>query len=63
VDGVNIKEGEAIIHLSGQTLLGGECDTPRVITQLEATALQFSTVERVSISLNGVPIREALSLR
>jgi hypothetical protein len=63
IDGLNIKDGEAIIQLSGQVMLGGECDTPRAIAQLEETALQFSTVRRVSITLNGRPIREALSLR
>ena len=57
VDGVNIKDGEAIIQLSGQVLQGGECDTPRIIGQLEETALQFSTVSRVSIFLNGKTIR------
>ena len=63
MDGVNIKDGEAIIQISGQVLQGGECDTPRIIGQLEETALQFSTVSRVSIFLNGKTIREALSLR
>jgi hypothetical protein len=63
IDGLNIKNGEAIVQLGGQVMLGGECDTPRVIAQLEETALQFSTVQRVSITLNGRPIRDALSLR
>jgi hypothetical protein len=63
IDDLNITNGEAVIQLGGQVMLGGECDTPRLIAQLEQTALQFSTVQRVSIFLNGKPIREALSQR
>jgi hypothetical protein len=63
IDELKIQDGEAIVQLSGQAVLGGECDTPRLIAQIEATAMQFSTVQRVSVFLNGEPIRTALSLR
>lgn len=63
LEDVSIQNGVAVIELSGQALLGGECDTPRVIAQLEQTALQFNTVQKVTILLNGRPIRDALSSR
>ena len=62
VDDVTIVDGEAQIFLSGSLLLGGECDNPRLQAQLEQTALQFSTVQAVSIFINGEPLAEALSL-
>jgi hypothetical protein len=54
--------GKATIHLAGNYTLGGVCDMPRFQAQLEAIALQFSTVNQVAIFLNGQPIEEALSL-
>ena len=53
VEGINIENGEAIIRLSGELRIGGVCDEPRIRAQLEQTALQFSTVDRVSIIING----------
>ena len=61
VEGVTIEDGEAIVNLSGTLLLGGVCDNPRVEAQLEQTALQFSTVSRVSVFVNGVPLEDLLS--
>lgn len=60
---VTIKNGEAVIHLSGKLTLGGECDNPRVQAELEETALQFSTVKKVSIYINDVPLKKVLSLK
>jgi hypothetical protein len=40
--------------------VGGVCDEPRVRAQLEETALQFVTVDSVSIFVNGQPLAEAL---
>jgi LysM repeat protein len=53
VDGIDIENQEAIIELSGTLQTGGVCDEPRVIQQIEQTALQFSTINSVSITLNG----------
>jgi LysM repeat protein len=61
VTGVNIVNREAIIHLSGQLLLNGACDAPRVQAQLEQTALQYATIDRVRITINGQPLEEVLS--
>lgn len=63
VEGVALKDGTATVDLSGSLLLGGVCDSPRVKAQLEQTALQFSTVSRVVIRVNGVLLDEVLSLR
>ena len=63
VQSVSLINGEAIIQLSGTFLLGGECDNPRVEAQLTQTAMQFPTVQTVSIYVNGKTLKEALSLR
>jgi hypothetical protein len=58
-----VEDGEAIIRLKGNLLLGGECDIPRVEEQLKALALQFSTVDRVSVYINGERLEKLLDLR
>jgi hypothetical protein len=63
VEDVAIESGTAIIELSGNLMLGGECDSPRVEAQIEETARQFSTVQAVSVFLNGEPLEEVLSLQ
>lgn len=56
-----VVNGSATIALTGRLTLGGECDTPRVRAQLRKAALQFHTVHRVFITLNGIPLAQALS--
>lgn len=58
VGGIDIEQGHAVIQLSGDLVVGGVCDEPRVVAQLRQTALQFSTVDRVTIYVNGVPLDE-----
>jgi hypothetical protein len=58
---VSIVNGEAIIKLSGKDLIVGGCEDPRIKAQLEMTALQFSTVKRVSIFVNGVSLDKLMS--
>ncbi len=60
---VAIQDGVAAVDLSGTLKLGGECDNPRVEAQLTQTALQFPTVTSVAITLNGKPLKDALSLK
>ncbi len=62
VSDVTIVAGQAQVYLTGSLMLGGECDSPRLQAQLEQTALQFATVQAVSIFINGEPLAEALSL-
>ncbi len=63
LDSVRIDNGTATIYLSGSLMLGGECDNPRVEAQLTKTALQFSTVQQVSIFINNKPLKDVLSLK
>ena len=60
VESVAIEDGTATIRLSGELLLGGICDEPRVLAQLRQTALQYDTVDNVQILLNGDPLDEIL---
>lgn len=55
LESVNISNGLATININGQLLVGGACDTPRALAQIERTALQFSTVDQVEIFINGEP--------
>ncbi len=61
IDSLNIVNREAIIKLKGTLTLGGVCDDPRVKAQLEETALQFNTIDKVSIFINGIPLDQSLS--
>lgn len=58
---VAIVSGKAMINLTGTFSLNGACDAPRVKAQIEETALQFSTVQSVSVMVNGTPIDQVLS--
>jgi hypothetical protein len=60
LDDVRIDNRVATIRLSGQVVLGGVCDIPRVQAQLEQAALQFSTVDQVRIYVNGVLLQDVL---
>jgi len=60
IDSVTIENGVAKIAVSGTMSLAGECDDPRFKAQLEYTALQFSTVTGVEITVNGTPLDKLL---
>lgn len=60
VESVSIRNREAFIRLSGTLTLGGVCDEPRVRAQLRETALEYATVDRVSIFVNGAPLEQVL---
>ncbi len=63
IDDLAVVNGKATMKLSGQVVTGGECDIPRIEAQLRAIALQFSTVQQVTITVNGVPLADLLDLR
>ncbi len=63
IDSLTIVDREAIIYLSGSLVTGGECDIPRIEAQLTATALQFSTIDSVTIYVNGTLLQDVLDLR
>jgi hypothetical protein len=56
-----IVSGTASIYLTGELITGGVCDDPRVIAQIEETAMQFPTVQRVKIWINGQPMESYYS--
>ena len=61
VESISINSGEATIRLLGDLQINGVCDGPRFVAQFEKTAQQFSTVQRVAVFINGVPLEELLS--
>jgi len=63
VENVSIADGFATVNLTGRLLMGGECDNPRIQAQLEQTVLQFPTVTKAEIFINGKTLADALSLK
>jgi hypothetical protein len=61
IESVGVQNGEAVLRLTGELVLSGVCDHPRVKAQLEEIALQFTTVNSVSVFINGEPLDEVLS--
>ncbi len=61
VDSISIDNGAASIYLTGDLVLGGVCDSPRVEAQLTQTATQFSTVQSAQIYVNGTRLQDLLS--
>jgi hypothetical protein len=53
----------AIINLSGSLQIGDECASPRGEARINQTALQFATVKDASVSFNGHPLQDVLSLK
>lgn len=60
LEGVEIWNGRAEVHLGGTLRVSGICDPPRIRAQLTETALQFDEVGEVVLYLNGRPLDEAL---
>ena len=54
-------DGTAYVDLTGDLMLGGTCDSPRVEAQIEQTALQFDDVTGVEVTLDGEPLADVLS--
>jgi hypothetical protein len=63
VDRIERAGPEVRVHLKGYLEIGGECDSPRVLAQLNETALQFTDVQRARFYLEGKPLAELLSGR
>ena len=57
---VRIDNRVATIRLTGQIVMGGVCDAPRIQAQLEQAALQFSTVDQVQIFINGNRLQQVI---
>lgn len=63
LDSVTRSGGIVTVALSGDFVQGGECDTPRIIAQLTMTAQAAAGSSTVNITYNGVPLKDALSLK
>lgn len=55
------NNGEATIKISGITALGGVCDDPRFVAQIQSTILQFPTIKKADIFINNKPLADFLS--
>lgn len=57
-------DGDTVtVRLTGQPLSAGTCDDPRIIEQLEHTALVNSGVSTARVLIDGTPIQEFMSPR
>lgn len=63
VNSLSINNGVAEVYLNGTLSLGGECDNPRVIEQLQRTLLQFPNITSADIYINSTPLQQFLSLQ
>ena len=61
IDKLGLQNGLASIYLTGDLLVGGTCDSPRIQAQLEQTVLQFSTVTQVKVYINYILLEDYLS--
>lgn len=57
---VLLRNGTATIRITGELSVAGICDEPRIESQIEATAKQFSTVKRVKVFVNDQTLRNAI---
>ena len=60
---LTLQSAEAVVELRGRFVIGGVCDTPRVMVQLEQAALQFPQINNVRIYINDVIISALLDQR
>ncbi|MFC0249669.1 GerMN domain-containing protein [Citricoccus parietis] len=58
---VSISGDTVTVDLTGTPISAGTCDDPRIIAQLENTALANAGVDTADILLDGTPIQEAMS--
>jgi hypothetical protein len=58
---VSIWRRTAIIRIAGEIFVAGICDEPRIVEQIEATARQFPSVQRVRVFVGNRTLAEAIS--
>ena len=63
VESLGVQRGTAILRLSGELRITGECDRERITGQLNATLLQYREIVNTEITVNGVGLEELLSRR
>jgi hypothetical protein len=60
VKSIVISNHTATIYLAGEVSVAGICDEPRIQSQIQATALQFSTVKRVKVFIGKRTLADAI---
>jgi hypothetical protein len=53
VNSVHLDGSRAVVHISGTIQLGGTCDDPRALGQINATVMQFPGISRVDVVYQG----------
>lgn len=61
LESVAIDNGKATIKFTGTLTLSGTCEDPRIEAQFMQTALQFPTVSKAEIFINGRNLKDILS--
>lgn len=64
VDSLSIDESGLVrVELSGDLLVGGVCDNPRVSAQIDSTleAMEIMTIKNVEVLINGELVQDYLS--
>ncbi|HZW05233.1 MAG TPA: GerMN domain-containing protein, partial [Anaerolineaceae bacterium] len=61
VDSLTIVDGAATLRLTGQLMLGGVCDNPRVLAQIVRTLTHNPDVESAEVFINDTPLEDLLS--
>lgn len=57
----SVSSGTVTVELTGELRSGGICDNPRIIAQLEYTAMMAADVSQAKILVNGKEIAFRLS--
>ncbi|HSS77951.1 MAG TPA: GerMN domain-containing protein [Thermoanaerobaculia bacterium] len=60
IDRIDRTGPEVRVYLSGYVELGGDCDGPRIVSQLTETALQFHDLQHAQFFLDGKPLQGLL---
>jgi hypothetical protein len=60
IESINQTENLVTIRLVGEYQVADECDHPRVLAQIEQTALQYTPSQTVELFINGEPFEELL---
>lgn len=56
LESAQVNDGRATIKLAGRIDSDSACEAPMIMAQLEHTARQFTSVEHVTIMINGQPL-------
>lgn len=58
---VQIIDNVDVVSVTGKYFLGGVCDGPRLIEQIQATAREYSQGRDIRVIINGIPAEQLFS--